>query len=87
MLRELEAALEAERSEVLTLAEASQLSGFSAEHLSRLVRDGRLANVGRKGAPRVRRGDLPLKSHAAMAHGGGLGYDPLTDARSLKSRR
>jgi hypothetical protein len=45
----------------LTLAEASTESGFSKDRLRHLVAEGRLHNVGRKGAPRVRRGDLPRK--------------------------
>ena len=45
----------------LTLAEAARESGYSADQLSRHIREGRLVNVGRKGAPRLRRGDLPRK--------------------------
>lgn len=45
----------------LTLAEAARESGYSTDQLSRLIREGKLVNVGRKGAPRVRRGDLPKK--------------------------
>ena len=59
--RELEGALKAEEHEVLTLRQASVLSGYSEEHLGRLVRDGKILNAGRKGAPRVRRCDVPIK--------------------------
>ena len=37
-------------------------SGYSEDHLGRLVRAGTLRNYGRKGAPRVRRGDLPRRA-------------------------
>jgi hypothetical protein len=58
---ELEAALQAQDVELLTLTEAAELSGYSADHLGRLVRSGALKNHGRPNAPRVRRGDLPKK--------------------------
>ena len=45
----------------LTLKEASELSGYSTDHLSRLVRDGRIPNAGKHGAPRIKCVDLPRK--------------------------
>jgi len=59
---DLEHALKALGDETLTLVEAAAVSGYSADHLGRLVRDGQLRNCGRKNAPRVRRADLPIKS-------------------------
>jgi hypothetical protein len=61
---ELEQALKAQGNDTLTLVEAAALSGFTADHLGWLVKEGKLANYGRKGAPRIRRADLPLKSPA-----------------------
>jgi len=58
---ELEASLRAGADEALTLEAASKESGYSADHLGRLVRQGKLANVGAKHAPRVRRAELPTK--------------------------
>lgn len=49
------------RAELLTLTEAATESGYSEDHIRHLVSEGRIPNAGRKGAPRVRRGDLPLK--------------------------
>jgi hypothetical protein len=43
------------------MEEAARESGYSAEHLGRLIRTGRIPNAGRRSAPRVRRGDLPAK--------------------------
>ena len=48
-------------AEHLTLSEAATESGYSSDHLNRLVVDGRIENAGKKGAPRIMRGDLPRK--------------------------
>lgn len=48
--------------EALTLEQAARESGYTASALDKQLREGKLANVGRKGAPRIRRGDLPKKS-------------------------
>jgi hypothetical protein len=47
---------------LLTLEQAAAESGYSAEHLGRLVREGKVRNAGRKGAPRIARQDLPRKA-------------------------
>lgn len=47
--------------EKLTLKQASELSGYSMDHLSRLVRDGMIPNAGEHGAPRIKHVDLPRK--------------------------
>jgi hypothetical protein len=89
--REVAAVLSAVGAEQLTLSEAAAESGFSEEHLGRLVREGKLPNVGRRGAPRIRRADLPLKVREQvrrqLASTDNTSYDPVTDARSLLSRR
>ena len=46
----------------LTLQEAADLSGYSADHLGRLVREGKIPNAGRPKAPRIARRDLPRKT-------------------------
>ncbi len=57
------------KEEPLTLGEAAEASGYSADHLGRLVRDGKILNAGRQGAPLIRRADLPIKvkTRAAVA--------------------
>lgn len=50
-----------DREAPLTLSEAAEASGYSADHLGRMVRQGTIPNVGRHGAPRIRLGDLPRK--------------------------
>jgi hypothetical protein len=46
----------------LTLQEASDLGGYSVDHLGRLVRQGKIPNVGRPGAPRIAREHVPIKA-------------------------
>ena len=57
--RELEAAVREVSAELLTVAEAATESGYSEQHIRALVAAGEIPNAGRKGRPRVRRGDLP----------------------------
>lgn len=58
---ELLGALDKEGGELLNLAQAARESGYTADHIGRLVKEGKLYNYGRNHAPRVRRGDLPRK--------------------------
>jgi hypothetical protein len=83
---ELETALRRQADELLTLDQGAAASGYSVEHLGRLIRDGKLPNAGRPSAPRIRRGDLPQKRQA-VASAAPAQYDPAADARSLLSRR
>lgn len=62
----LEEALASEGDVALTLNEAAEESGYSAEHLGRLVRDGKIPNAGRLGAPRIACRDLPRKPDMAV---------------------
>ena len=84
--RELDEAIAALDGETLTLRDAAHISGFSADHLGRLVREGKIPNVGRAHAPRVRRSDLPRKS-PRLSSASDAGYDADADVRSLLSRR
>ncbi len=45
----------------LSLEQASAESGYSVDHLGRLVREGIVPNAGEPYAPRIRRCDLPRK--------------------------
>ena len=51
-----------EANETLSLTEASADGGVSTRQLSRLIASGKIENVGRKNAPRVRRKDIPRKA-------------------------
>ena len=58
---EVEAALLQGGEQLLNLKQAAAHSGYSTRQLSRMIDEGKLANLGRAGAPRVRLGDLPRK--------------------------
>jgi hypothetical protein len=58
---DLEALRRAQSSAAVTLREASLIGGYSLDHLQRLVACGQLENLGRKGRPRIRRDDVPVK--------------------------
>ena len=61
LANELEAALAAWEFAPLTVREASEQSGYSEEHLRRLVRQGQIPNAGRPNSPRIFHRDLPRK--------------------------
>ncbi|HEX8693371.1 MAG TPA: hypothetical protein VF746_13185 [Longimicrobium sp.] len=51
----------------LSLAQASVLGGYSVERLGALLRERPELNVGRKGAPRIMRSQVPFKAGHAPA--------------------
>ena len=61
---ELEATLRERDETILSVTEAARESGYSTDHLGRLVRDGKIPNAGRPGAPRIARRHLPRKAPA-----------------------
>jgi hypothetical protein len=81
---ELENCLNAQTGEPLSISSAAKESGYTEEHVRRLLRENPDMNAGRKGKPLIRRGDLPLKAVAGRNAGK---YDPVADARSLMSRQ
>ena len=66
---DLEAALVERDETTFSLVEAARESGYSADHLGRLVRDGKIPNAGRPGAPRIALKDLPRKAHVPSEPG------------------
>lgn len=86
VLNDLELVWAQEDEAQLTLAEAAEESGYSADHLRRLVRDGRLPcrRIGKR--LHFRSGDLPRKVREVDA-GPVLAYDPVADARQVVARR
>ena len=87
VLRDLVEIQNAQDDELLTLREAAAISGYTEDHLGRLIRDGTIPNTGRRGAPRIRRGDLPRRPGRRVALAVPGAYDPDTDARKLVARR
>jgi hypothetical protein len=73
----------------VSLTEAAAKKGCTADHLSRLIRLGKLRNWGRKYAPRVKVSECPTKPkpNGTLAGGYAKAYDVITDARSLVSTR
>jgi hypothetical protein len=59
---ELETALAASNEARVSLNDAARLSGYSPDHLGRLIREGKMRNYGTRHRPRVRVGDLPRKA-------------------------
>jgi hypothetical protein len=86
VLADFRAVMASEAEAVLSLREAASRSGYSVEHLGRLIREGRVPNAGRKGTPRIRAADLPRKPRS-LAPVGPQAYDPGADARNLLSRQ
>jgi excisionase family DNA binding protein len=82
LLADLAPATAEHHTTLLTLTQAAHVSGYSADHLGRLVRIGELTNYGRPHAPRVRTGDLPRRARRAPVTS--TGYDPAADAWSLR---
>ena len=66
---DLEATLVERDETTFSLVEASRESGYSPDHLGRLVRDGKIPNAGRPGAPRIALKDLPRKAHVPSEPG------------------
>ncbi len=58
---ELEGTIQERDETTLTLTDAARESGYTREHLGRLVRDGKIPNAGRPNAPRIARRHLPIK--------------------------
>lgn len=80
---QIEDAIRDSEDALLTLAEASLRSGYSPDHIARLIREGKIPNAGRRGAPRVRAGDLPLPRPRAIANDDSIPYHTWTDVRAL----
>jgi len=62
--RALEVAWDTWKNEELPLGPAAEESGYTADHLGRLLRDRKIHNAGAPDGPRIRRQDLPRKPRA-----------------------
>jgi len=86
VLADFDAVITAEDDEVLTLDQASDRSGYSKDHLPRLVRGGTLPASRRGRRLFFRAGDLPRKPTVVDARPI-RAYDPIADARRVATRR
>lgn len=84
ILGDLESVLKSEGDQLLSLREAAAWSGYSADHLGRMIRTGEIRNAGRKGSPRIRACDLPRRPKAGPPRSGA--YDPAADAREILAK-
>ena len=83
---EIENLSERDGNEAFTIRQAAEESGYTEEHLRRLVRDGKIPNAGRPGSPKIRTADLPRKP-SPVAGTGPVAYDPVADAQRIRNRR
>lgn len=83
---ELEASQRRDEEELLTLTEAANVGGYTADSLGRMMRKGKLANAGRKNAPRVRRGDVPMKLGGLPSRNAPRHIDRAEIARAVINR-
>ena len=67
---------------VLTLSQAALCSGYSREHLGRMLRQGKIPNAGRLNAPKIRLRDMPLKA-GYLPQGGVEGQIGIASKRQI----
>lgn len=79
---ELEDAVRDAQDQELTLSEAARESGYSKRRLRELITSGKVPQAGRKGAPRIKRADLPRKPRVPRS----TEYDVHADASALAGR-
>ena len=79
---ELEESLRSSAEEELTLSEAASASGYAPRTLREKLGNGEIANAGRKGSPRIKRADLPVRPRRSRVGG----YDPSEDAKRVLSQ-
>lgn len=82
LLGEMEKFLAARDAELLTLDQAEKESGYSYDHLRKMIAAGTLPNHGRKGKPLVRRSELPKKPTSKKAP-----YDAAKDVADFLSTK
>jgi len=87
VIEDLTAAARAEESTTLTIAQAAAKSGYSAEHIRRLIAKGHIPNAGRKGAPRVPSAAVRKRRRPEVASNTKRPYDPDADVRLLQGAR
>ena len=85
VLADFEAVISAEDDRLLNLADAAAASGYCADHLRRLYRQGVLPGERRGRRIFFRSADLPRKPQAERMRSFG-GYDPAADARQVLAK-
>jgi len=85
VLADFDAVIRAEDERLLSLADASEASGYCTDHLRRLYRQGVLSGERRGRRIFFRSADLPKKPKADRVQSFGP-YDPVADAREVMAR-
>ena len=85
VLADFDALIRAEEDRVLGLADASEASGYSPDHLRRLYRQGAIPGERRGRRIFFRSADLPKKPKSDRVQAFGR-YDPVADARQVMER-
>ena len=85
VLADFDAVIRAEDDRLLSLADASEASGYCADHLRRLYRQGVLPGERRGRRIFFRSADLPKKPESERMQSFGR-YDPVADARQVMAR-
>jgi len=85
VLHDFDAATSDYQAQPLTLGNAARESGYSADYLGRLVREGRIPNAGRPNAPKIRRSDLPRKASSLRCRDPFHHLDPTTPGQIARS--
>src|SRR5216117_1636745 len=85
VLADFEAVISAEDDRLLSLADAAEASGYCADHLRRLCRQGVLPGERRGRRIFFRSADLPRKPKAEGTRSFG-GYDPVADAQRVLAK-
>lgn len=84
---EREAEMAAEASDTVTPAEGAILSGYTADALGKMIRDGRLRNVGTKRRPKIPRADLPKKPRRGREDSGVMSFEEMAVRMAVGSRK
>ncbi len=58
---QLEESLRGDDDDLMTLVQAAEYGGYTADTLGRKVKSGTIKNCGQKNAPKLRRADVPTK--------------------------
>ncbi len=83
LINEVERFLAQQGQELLTLQQAEADSGYSYDHLRKMITSGLLPNMGRRGKPLVKRGDLPRKPEPSAS----LSYDPAEEVAIYRASK
>lgn len=85
MLHHIQELFTSEHGFILSLEAAALRSGYSKEHLARLIRQGKIPNAGRRGTPRIRVEDLPRR-RSNLGRQPEPSYNPKADAWAIRDR-